>query len=289
MKLEPWRPGPSLLGVFTGWVALLAWTGLVSQPWYYLIAALFGGLLMALAGSLLRRMPLPVWVVPLAQVVVGALALNIVVASGQSLLHLVPTVSSVREVVYSISNGAASLNAYASPVAANQHDTMAMLAACGLAVLWSVDVLAFTLRRPSLVAIPLLITLSVPVSILQDALALPVFIGTALLFLRLLANEHLDRFRTWGTGSTKADQPALHLLWQVSVVAVVVALLTAPLVPVADLLNQKPGDGDGTSGSSLQLSAVNPMVRLRRDLVQQTHTPLVYARTDAAPAHDGAR
>ncbi len=236
---------------------------------------------MALAGSLLRTMPLPAYVVPLAQVVVGALALNLVIAHEQSFLRVVPTLSSVREVVYSISNGAASLNTYTSPVAANQHDTKAMLMACGLAVLWSVDVLAFTVRRPSLVALPLLITLSIPVTILQDPLALPVFVGTALLFLRLLASEHLEKFRTWGTGSAKADQPALYVLWQVSVVAVVVALLAAPLVPVTDLLDQQPGDGDGASGSSIQLSAVNPFVRLRRDLVQQTHTPLVYARTDA--------
>ena len=281
MTRERWRPGPPLLGVMTGWVALFAWTGLVTEPWNYLIAALFGGVLMALAGSLLRTVPLPAYVVPLAQVVVGALALNVVIAHGQSFLRVVPTLDSVKEVVYSISNGAASLNAYSSPVAANQHDTKAMLMACGLAVLWSVDVLAFTVRRPSLVALPLLVTLSIPVTILQGPLALPVFIGTALLFLRLLAHEHLEKFRTWGAGSTKADQPALYVLWQVSVVAVVVALLTAPLVPVADLLDQQPGDGSGTSGSSMQLSAVNPFVRLRRDLVQQTHTPLVYARTDA--------
>jgi len=265
----------------TGWVALLAWAGLVKLPWDYLSTALLGGLAMALVGSLLRTLPLPAYVVPLAQAVVGALALNMVIAHQQSFLGVVPKLSSVREVVFSIGNGAASLNAYVSPVAANPHDTRAMLMACGLAVLWSVDVLAFTLRRPSLVALPLLITLSIPVSILQDPLALPVFIGTALLFLRLLATEHLDRVRAWGTGSTKADQPALNVLWQVSLVAVLTALLTAPLVPVADLLHRQPGDGDGTSGTSFQLSAVNPFVRLRRDLVQKTHTPLVYARTDA--------
>ena len=38
---------------------------------------------------------------------------------------------------------------------------------CGLGVLLSIDVLAFGLRRPPLVALPLLVTLSVPVSILQ--------------------------------------------------------------------------------------------------------------------------
>ena len=69
--------------------------------------------------------------------------------------------------------------------------------------------LAFGLRRPPLVALPLLVTLSVPGQHPQRrSLALPVFIGTALLFMRLLATEHVDKLRTWGAGSTKADQPA---------------------------------------------------------------------------------
>ncbi len=96
MTRERWRPGPPLLGVMTGWVALFAWTGLVTEPWNYLIAALFGGVLMALAGSLLRTVPLPAYVVPLAQVVVGALALNVVIAHGQSFLRVVPTLDSVK-------------------------------------------------------------------------------------------------------------------------------------------------------------------------------------------------
>ena len=70
--------------------------------------------------------------------------------------------------------------------------------ACGLGVLLSIDVLAMGLRRPPLVALPLLVTLSVPVSILRDALALPVFVGTSLLFLRLLATEHVDKLRGLG-------------------------------------------------------------------------------------------
>ena len=111
--------------------------------------------------------------------------------------------------------------------------------ACGLAVLLSIDVLAMGLRRPPLIALPLLVTLSVPVSILRDAIALPVFVGTALLFLRLLATENLDRFRGWAAGRSASAgcdqrgrrQPVLTTMWQVSIAAVLVALLAAPLVP----------------------------------------------------------
>ena len=72
-------------------------------------------------------------------------------------------------------------------------------------------------------------------------------------------------------------------LWQVSIAAVVVALLAAPLIPVADLLDHttRRRAPAGATVSGFQLTTVNPFIRLRRDLVEQTHTPLVYAETDA--------
>ena len=52
-------------------------------------------------------------------------------------------------------------------------------------------------------------------------LALPVFVGTALLFLRLLANEHLDKFAVLGRPTRSGADPAhWRVLWQVSIVAV---------------------------------------------------------------------
>ena len=57
--------------------------------------------------------------------------------------------------------------------------------------------------------------------------------------------------------------------------AVLVALVVAPLVPVADLLNRDHGglgNGNG-AGGQFELTTVNPFIRLRRDLVAQTHTP----------------
>ncbi len=78
-------------------------------------------------------------------------------------------------------------------------------------------------------------------------------------------------------------KPALTTLWQVSVVAVVGALLAAPLIPVADLLDRNGGaGGDNPGAAGYQLSVVNPFIRLHRDLVEQTHTPLLYAETDAS-------
>ena len=57
---EEWRPGPPLLALATGWIALFAWSGMVKQPLTFLIPTLMVGLVMVLAGSGLRMLRLPV-------------------------------------------------------------------------------------------------------------------------------------------------------------------------------------------------------------------------------------
>jgi transglutaminase-like putative cysteine protease len=278
---DPWRPGPPLLALATGWIALFAWSDLITQPLGFLIPTGMVGLLMVLCGTGLRVLRLPAYAVAAGEALVALFGLNLIFVARESFLGLVPTVHSVRELSYVIGNGAATLNAYASPVDVNPTHTRAFLMLCGIGVLFAIDVLAFGVRRPPLVALPLLVTLSIPVSILNNALALPVFVGTALLFMRLLAVEHVDKLWSWG-GRTKV-RPRLGVLWQVAVAAVVGALLVAPLVPVANLLDRNhSASGKGThGGGQFELTTVNPFIRLRRDLISHTHTPLVYAKTDA--------
>ena len=209
------------------------------------------------------------------------LGLNLMLAARESFLGLVPTLDSVRQVVYVIGNGAATLNAYAAPVSVNPTHTRALLMACGLAVLFAIDVLAFGVRRP-------------PAG------------GAARAGDAQRPREHPQRGAR--TARVRGHRPAVHAAArrrarrQALVVgrlrrrrrgpgwpccgrcpssAVVVALVTAPFVPVTDLLNAH-GAGVGNStggGGQFQLTTVNPFIRLRRDLVAQTHTPLVYART----------
>lgn len=292
-RLSPrgWRPGPALLGLFSGWMALWAWSGMVARPASFLAPSLLLGLVMVLAGSWLRATGAPSAAVVPLQLLIAGLGLNAASAGGESLLGLVPTGESLRRLAYAITDGATTLNHYAAPVVANPTHTRAMLLACGLAVLLCIDVLAMSLRRPPLIALPLLVTLSVPVSILRDPLALPVFVGTALLFLRLLAVEHLDRLREWGAADRHAasarrepvsTRPALTTLWLVSIAAVLAALVLAPFVPVAHLLDRTGGDRASSGGSNdFQLTATNPFIHLQRDLVKQTHTPMLYAGTNA--------
>ncbi|MET0838805.1 MAG: DUF3488 and transglutaminase-like domain-containing protein [Marmoricola sp.] len=282
---DPWRPGPPLIGFLAGWIATFSWGGMVRDPLTFLLPMGMIGVAMALAGSGLRVLRLAPYAVAACQVLVALLGLNLNFAARESFLGLIPTGDSLREVFYVIGNGAATLNAYAAPVAVNPTHTRAFLMVCGLGVLFAIDVIAFGLRRPPLVALPLLVTLSVPVSILNEALALPVFVGSALLFLRLVATEHIDRLKAWG--DRPPDGPVgswMATLWKVSLAAVAIALVATPFIPVADLLDRNADGtgGDGTSGSGqFRLTTVNPFIRLHRDLIAQTHTPLLYADTDS--------
>src|SRR5680860_503832 len=142
-----WRPGPPLLAMFAGWLALFAWSGLVSQPLGFLVPTLFVGLLLALAGSGLRMLRVSPYAIAGVQLVLALLSLNLMFAARESLLAVIPTKDSIREVTYAITNGAATLNHYTAPVEVNPTHTRALLLAAGLAVLLSIDVLALGARR----------------------------------------------------------------------------------------------------------------------------------------------
>ncbi len=288
----PWRPVPAVVGFLAAWVALFSWSGMIAEPSGFLVPVGVSGLVLALAGSALRWLRVASYAVAAVQAVLGLLLLNAFFASGSSLLGVVPTGASLSRLAVLVENGARALNYYAAPVESFSTATQALLAACGLLVVYAVDVLALGLRRPPLAALPLLVALSVPVTILLEDLALPVFVVCAVLFVRLLAAERHDR---WGRGRgddlphrgpddgrTVAD-PGRGLVWQVALGAVVLALLLAPLLPVTDALpDDGLGEGVGTGAGDVRLNTtVNPFISLRRELIEQTGTPLLYARTES--------
>lgn len=264
----------SLLGLLTAWVATWSWSGMVERPGRYLVLGLVAGLLTVLTGAGLRRVPHATAPgVAAGQLLVAMLGLHAAAAPGAAPAALVPTPASVATTVQVLSRGAADLDRYASPVAQDRVATNAVLVACALSLVVAVDLVLTWAMRPALVAVPLLAALSVPVSVLQQSLALPVFVGTALLFVRLLGVR---------TDAGRRGPATVRVLWQVGLVAVVAALVVAPVVPVTNLLDNRPGDRQGSgNGGDFTVTSVNPFVRLHRDLVEHTHTPLVLARTQA--------
>ena len=111
---------------------------MITQPLAFLIPTGMVGLVMVLCGSGLRVPRLSPYAVAGGEVVVALLGLNLIFAARQSFLGLVPTVDSVRHLVYVIANGASTLDAYASPVSVNPTHTRAFLMLCGLGVLFAI-------------------------------------------------------------------------------------------------------------------------------------------------------
>lgn len=277
MRRAPWRPGPPLLALVTSLVVLLSWSGMVERPGLHLLATAAVGVFVALVGSGLRVLGLPAYAVVTAQLAGAVLGLNAAFAGGRSVLGVVPTWGSLERLDLLVVEGGRTLDYYASPVGAAPAATAALLTACGLAVVLAVDVLACGLRRPALAALPLLVALAVPISILDSGLTVPVFVVAALLFARLLV--------TAGPGQDAGDEgpsgSPSSTWWQVGVGAVVLALLAAPLLPVGEPLRRAGSGTSAGSGGGERLEVVNPFVRLRRDLLEQRDVPLLYARTEA--------
>ena len=116
MAARGWHPGPPLLGLFAGWVALFSWSGMVAEPSDFLVPTLFVGLLMALAGSGLRMLRVAPYAVAAVQVVIALLSLNVIFAARPVPARRDPDRwPPCARSCYVIRSGAATLNTYSAP------------------------------------------------------------------------------------------------------------------------------------------------------------------------------
>ena len=168
--------------------------------------------------------------------------------------------------------------------------------ACGLAVLLSIDVLAMGAAAAATGRAPAAGHPQHAGEHPERPVALPVFVGTALLFLRLRGHRAPRPLPGWGREATAGDpQPAARRRcgrsrsWLWSSRSWSRRSSRSPTCSTTPRAVSGPGGG----GSGYQLTSVNPFIRLRRDLVEKTHTPLVYAETEArvdvVPPHHRAR
>jgi transglutaminase-like putative cysteine protease len=280
------------------WVALWSWGGLVEQPGHFLTPALLGAVLVVAVGGTGRSLRWPWYVVLPAQLVVLVLWLDHRYASADALGGWVPTPASIQAVSERIHDGAVAVNTYASPVSAQHPETFAYLLAASLLVLLSTDVLACGLHRVPWAGLPVIVTLTVPISVLEAGLSWVVFAITSLLFVMLLATEETERVLSWGR-SVAGRGERIDSLDQVvngSTVrgsALRIGLLTAAgalvlpiFVPVTSGLLKGNGDGAGDgNGNNSSVTLRNPIVDLRRDLISKDHIPLVEAQTTGDPTY----
>jgi transglutaminase-like putative cysteine protease len=286
----------SLLAGLTTWVSLLTWTGFSERPSGFLVPLFFACLLVAVVGMLLRSAHLHPLLVAPVQAAALLLWLNHLWAGDVSLAGWLPTGTSLNQVAVNLGHSMSVSQHYAAPV---PKDVVAfypavILAGCATAVL--VDLLACGLRRVPLAGLPLLAVYTAPLSILAGGVSWVKFAIGALCFLFLIAADETRRLTHWGRQltsglvqdsqvSTVSGQAVRASARKIGLTATGLAVVVPLLVPTlgAGLL-AKSGNGPGDGNGAVSLS--NPMVSLKRDLVQGQDENLVYVTTpDPDPSY----
>jgi transglutaminase-like putative cysteine protease len=291
------RLGVSALGATMAWVALWSWGGLVEQPGRFLAPALLAAILVVGVGTAGRSLRWPSYGVLAAQVVVLVGWLDHRYAADEAWAGWVPTWSSLGVLAGRVHDGAVAVNRYAAPVSSDHAETYAYLLAASLLVLLAIDVFACGLRRVPWAGLPVIVTLTIPISVLEGSLPWVVFVGTSMLFIMLLATEQTARVLDWGR-SVAGRGERIDSLDQVvngstvrgaavriGALAAAGAMVLPVFVPVSSGLfkgGNGAGEGNGRDGN---VTLRNPIVDLRRDLLTQEHIPLVEARTTADPTY----
>lgn len=291
------RLGVAALAAVMSWTALWSWGGLVEKPGRFLAPVLLGALLVVVVGSASRHVRWPWYAVVLAQLAVLLVWLDHRYASAEAWAGWVPTWSSIRLLADHVRDGAEAINKFASPVSAQHPETYAYLLVASLLVLLATDLFACGLHRVPWAGLPVIVTLTVPISVLDASLSWVVFVVTALLFMMLLATEETDRVLQWGRSVAGRGERIDSLdqvvngstvrgaALRIGLVTAAGALVLPVLVPVSSgIFGNHDGQGKG-NGRSDNVTLSNPIVDLRRDLISQDHIPLVEARTTADPTY----
>lgn len=292
------RAGVAALAAATAWIALWSWGGLVEQPRRFMWPAMTAAILIVAVGAAGRTFR---WrwyaVLPVQLIVVGSW-LNRRYAEAESWAGWVPTPTSIRVLADEIADGAVAVNTYAAPVSTDHPEAHAYLLVTAVLVILSTDLLACGLRRVPWAGLPVIVTLTVPISVLDAGLPWVIFVSTALLFVMLLATEETERVLGWGRSIAGQDHRVETLdqvvngatirgsAFRIGLLTAAGALVLPVFVPVTNgLFKDGDGDGSGTGSGSANVRLRNPIVDLRRDLISQEDIPLVQAETDADPTY----
>lgn len=258
------RIAVSVLSVTAGWLALASWAGLTGASSGFLLPLLVAGALLVVVGAVVRGLLRTSLFTLVAQVVVLAVWVHRVgahrwIPDGES-LHLLAT---------RLGMGIHTAQTSASPVLQRIGEFNLLLLLGGCALLLVIEQVSVTLRAPAMSGLFLLSAVALAASALIDPLPVWPLLGSAAAWLLAIAVQHN------GGWSRSLTIPAALVAGG--------ALLAGLVLPQAVAgQGQAVGTGGSQHGSGVGAQVVsNPILDLRRNLVQTADTALVTARTDA--------
>ncbi len=216
--------------------------------------------------------------------------LNHRLAADLSVGGWVPTPDSVRAMLAAFGDSVVASNAYAAPVPQSVPEFYPLIILAGTLTAVLIDFLAVGLRRAPLAGLPLLAIYTAPVSILDGGVSWLKFAVAALCFLFLIAAEESQRLAHWGHQivpggrifDTQTTSVSSQAIWAsartIGFTATALAVIVPVFIPTFSATFFGGGDGAG-GGDGDAVSISNPMIDLRRDLVQGADIELIRETT----------
>lgn len=239
------------------------------------------------AGWAARRLDVPGVLSPALSLLALTTLLGVVFLPETTAAGL-PTAATMQGIGESLSAAGSDIKSLAPPAPATE--ALTLLATAGVfLVAMLVDLMAFSLRRPVAVGMPLLALFLIPTSMASKANVFA-FILAAIGYLGVLVAEGRDRARNWGRRLSGMELPddfadVTHVARvgrRIGSAAVGVALCVPLAVPSVGqgLFNGSGGGLFGKGRGSHTAYVLNPIVEIRAKLQDKRIQPLFTVRTD---------
>ncbi len=236
----------------------------------------------ALLGAASRGLGMPAPMVPIVQVLGLVLTVTTMFATEEAWARLLPTTEAWNVLRALLRQGLLDAQTFAAPVPPFPGLVLVAVGGIGLVAL-STDTLFVSVRGPILAGLPLLALYLVPAVISASGAPWWSFAPAAVGWLLILAADQRERVRDWGglpaTTRVRGLSAAARL---VGLGAITAATVVGILVPASASAPWRTGDGSG-GGTSATGGAVvlDPLVSMRRNLVQANDTEVLTYRTQA--------
>ena len=254
------------------WLVASTWSPFIEAPGSFLRTSAGALALMALASAAVRALTRRVWL--------GSLAIAVV-----ALGFLQWRFEEQGSLWRSVGRGAVAINTHEAPVAAEHVATAPFLAFCAVVLALAVELFAAGTRHAAVTGLPLLLAVTVPVSTLLSSLRPAPMLAAFACFALLLALEHAVQSQSERRDSSATDSrlglPTIGVRTLVgstiTVMALVVGLIAAGTLPLGKGLEVgTSGEGRGSS----RIAVDNPVVEMRRGLVNQSTLDLLTVTTE---------
>ncbi|WGL53850.1 DUF3488 and transglutaminase-like domain-containing protein [Nocardioides sp. BP30] len=277
----------TLLTAATVLLAIASWSRITVGISHAMAAIVLTGAVVVVAGWGLRLTRTPRWVIPLVQLALAWSVVSIRLTRAPVPLRHVPRLR--LEDAFLAAGDTVAHSAPPVPVVQG----VLPFVLCGAALAFVVaDLLAHTLRLPAVAGLVLLTVLAVPISVVSSEVGITgaarsgvspwLFALVVAGWLTQVVVTEGDRLERWGRHlDDEPPGPQVSTRSLTGTVAVGgTATVLALVVPLAVPTMHVRLDGFGGGAGSGHVTVTNPMVDVRRNLVQGQDVPLVQVRTD---------